>query len=80
VRRIRKLLAAILGGLTGGAVVGVARLFGVELEPEVAGLVVLVAASLSTYLAPANEPALLSLTAHELRGMADRVARQESQR
>jgi hypothetical protein len=79
-RRIRKLFAAILGGLTGGAVVGVARLFGLELEPEVAGLMVLVTASLSTYLAPANEPALPALTAHELRGMADRAARQEAQR
>jgi hypothetical protein len=54
-RRIRKLVAAILGGLTATAVVAVARMAGVELAPEVAGLIVLVAASLSTYLAPANE-------------------------
>ena len=54
-RRVRKLVASVLGGLTGGAVVGVARLSGLELEPEVAGLVVLVASSLATYLAPANE-------------------------
>jgi hypothetical protein len=67
---MRKLVAAILGGLTATAVVAVARMAGVELEPELAGLVVLVAASLSTYLAPANE-------ATELRGMADRAARQE---
>ena len=54
-RRVRKLVAAVLGGLTGGAVVAVARMAGLELEPEVAGLVVLVASSLSTYLSPANE-------------------------
>jgi hypothetical protein len=30
----------------------------VELAPEVAGLIVLIAASLSTYLAPANEAPL----------------------
>jgi hypothetical protein len=54
-RRVRKLVAAILGGLTATAVVAVARMAGVELVPEVAGLIVLVAASLSTYLAPANE-------------------------
>jgi hypothetical protein len=54
-RRIRKLVAAILGGLTATAVVAVARMAGVELEPEVAGLIVLVAASTATYLGPANE-------------------------
>jgi hypothetical protein len=53
--RVRKLIAAILGGLTATAVVAVTRMAGLELEPEVAGLIVLVAASLSTYLAPANE-------------------------
>jgi hypothetical protein len=53
--RIRKLVAAILGGLTATAVVAVARMGGVELEPELAGLAVLVAASLATYIAPANE-------------------------
>jgi hypothetical protein len=57
--RVRKLVAAILGGLTATAVVGVAHLAGVELAPEVAGLAVLVAASLATYVSPANatEPA-----------------------
>jgi energy-converting hydrogenase Eha subunit B len=54
-RRVRKLVAAILGGLTATAVVAVARMAGVEPEPELAGLMVLVAASTSTYLAPANE-------------------------
>lgn len=53
--RVRKLVAAILGGLTATAVVAVARMGGVELEPEVAGLAVLVAASLATYIGPANE-------------------------
>jgi hypothetical protein len=53
-RRIRKLVAAILGGLTATAVVAVARMAGVELAPEVAGLIVLVAASTATYLGPAN--------------------------
>jgi hypothetical protein len=76
-RRIRKLVAAILGGLTATAVVAVANMAGVKLPPEVAGLIVLVAASLSTYLAPANEAPLPTLTAAELRGMADRVARLE---
>jgi hypothetical protein len=76
-RRVRKLVAAILGGLTATAVVAVARMAGVELAPEVAGLIVLVAASVATYLAPANEAPLPTLTAAELRGMADRAARQE---
>jgi hypothetical protein len=57
-RRVRKLVAAILGGLTATAVVAVARMAGVELAPEVAGLIVLVAASTATYLAPANEAPL----------------------
>jgi hypothetical protein len=52
--RVRKLIAAVLGGLTATAVVAVARMAGVELEPEVAGLIVLVAASTATYLGPAN--------------------------
>jgi hypothetical protein len=53
--RVRKLVAAILGGLTATVVVAVAHLAGVELAPELAGLAVLVAASLATYIAPANE-------------------------
>jgi hypothetical protein len=76
-RRIRKLVASVLGGLTAGAAVGVARLFGVELEPEVAGLVVLVASALATYVGPANQVPLPALSSVELRSMADRAARVE---
>jgi len=52
--RIRKLLGSLLGAVTGGAVVGVARLFGVELDPELVGLIVAVCAAVGTYLAPPN--------------------------
>jgi hypothetical protein len=76
-RRIRKLVASVLGGLTAGAAVGVARMAGLELEPEVAGLVVLVAASLATYVGPANQVPLPALSSAELRGMAERAARVE---
>ena len=34
---------------------GVARLFGVELEPELVGLIVAVCSAVGTYLAPPNE-------------------------
>jgi hypothetical protein len=54
-KRIRKLIGSLLGAVTGGAVVGVARLFGVELEPELVGLIVAVCSALGTYLAPPNE-------------------------
>jgi len=54
-KRIRKLIGSLLGAVTGGAVVGVARLFGVELEPELVGLIVAVCSAVGTYLAPPNE-------------------------
>jgi len=54
-KRIRKLLGSLLGAVTGGAVVAAARLFGVELAPELVGLIVAVCSALGTYLAPPNE-------------------------
>jgi len=53
-KRIRKLIGSLLGAVTGGAVVAAARLFGVELDPELVGLIVAVCAAVGTYLAPPN--------------------------
>jgi energy-converting hydrogenase Eha subunit H len=53
--RARKLVAAILGGVSAAGVVVVGRLFGYEVEPELAGLVVLVLSSLAVYVSPPNE-------------------------
>lgn len=54
-RRIRKAVGALLGGVTAGAVLSVAAAFGVEVSPELAGAVAVLLAALGTYLAPANE-------------------------
>ena len=56
-KRFRKLIGSLLGSVTGGAVVAAARLFGVELDPELVGLIVAICSALGTYLAPPNEPA-----------------------
>jgi hypothetical protein len=45
----------MLGGVTAGAVVALGRLAGVDVEPELAGLVVLVLASVAVYVSPPNE-------------------------
>jgi hypothetical protein len=56
--RVRKLVGAVLGGLTAGAIVGVGRLLGWGIEPEVAAALVTILAAVGTYVSPANEPAL----------------------
>lgn len=56
-RRVRKLVGAVLGGVTAGAVIAVGRMAGVEVEPELAAAVVTVLAAIGTYVAPANEAA-----------------------
>ena len=53
--RVRKLVAAVLGGVTAAVVVALGRVAGYEVEPELAGLVVLVLSSLAVYVAPPNE-------------------------
>ena len=53
--RARKLVAAILGGVSAAAVVALGRVAGYEVEPELAGLVVLVLSSLAVYVSPPNE-------------------------
>lgn len=56
-KRIRKAIGALLGGVTAGAVLTAAAAFGVEVAPELAGAVAVLLAALGTYLAPANEVA-----------------------
>jgi hypothetical protein len=53
--RIRKLVGAVLGGITAGAVVAVGGLLGWQVEPELAAAIVVVFTAVATYLAPANE-------------------------
>lgn len=55
-RTIRKLVGALLGGVTGAAVVTVAGLAGWEVPPELAGAIATVLAALGAWIAPANEP------------------------
>lgn len=56
-RRIRKLVGALLGGVTGAAVVAVAGAAGAEVPPELGAAVATLAGALGAWLAPPNEPA-----------------------
>lgn len=56
-RRIRKLIGAALGGVTGAVVVAVARLAGWEADPVLAGAIATVLGALGAWIAPPNEPA-----------------------
>lgn len=53
---IRKAVGALLGGVTGAGVAAVLRLFGLDVPPEVAAAIAVLASTLGAYLAPANEP------------------------
>lgn len=56
-KTVRKAVGALLGGVTGTAVVAVAGAFGLEVTPEVAAAVALLLATLGAWLAPPNEAA-----------------------
>jgi tetrahydromethanopterin S-methyltransferase subunit D len=54
---VKKAVGALLGGVTGGAVVVVLGAFGVTVAPELAASIAIGLATLGTYLAPRNVPA-----------------------
>jgi hypothetical protein len=54
-KRFRKLVGAILGGLTAGAVIAVGGLLGWDVPPELAAAIVTLLAAFGTWVAPPNE-------------------------
>ncbi|WP_026874282.1 hypothetical protein [Jiangella gansuensis] len=56
-RRTRKAVGALLGGVTGAAVIAVADAFDADVEPTLAGAIAVILAAAGTWLAPPNEPA-----------------------
>jgi hypothetical protein len=54
VKKIWKAVGAVLGGLTGTAVIAVAGAFGADVTPEFGAAVALILATFGTYLAPKN--------------------------
>lgn len=53
-RKIKKLVGALLGGVTAGGILAAADAFGLAVGPELATTVAAVLAALGTYLAPKN--------------------------
>ena len=56
-RKIRKAIGALLGGVTGATVTMVLSAFDVEVAPELAAALAVVLATIGTWLAPPNEAA-----------------------
>lgn len=54
VRRIRKLIGTVLGGITAGVVIGAFALFDVTIGTELAAAIVTILAAIGTYVAPKN--------------------------
>jgi len=52
--KVAKALGALLGGITGGAVVVLAGSFGLDITPELGAAVALVLGTVGAYLAPKN--------------------------
>ena len=56
-RRIRKAVGALLGGVTAAAVVAVAEALDVDVSMPVAGAIAVLLSTVGTWLAPPNEAA-----------------------
>lgn len=56
-RRVRKAIGTLLGGVTAGAVMLIGSAAGLEVGAELAAAVVVVLATIGTYVAPKNAEA-----------------------
>ena len=54
-RKIRKLIGSLLGGVTAAVVITVAGALGVTVEAELAAAIAVILAAVGTWIAPANE-------------------------
>lgn len=54
-RKIRKAIGALLGGVTGAVIIAIAGAFGLGLAPELAAAIALILASIGAWIAPPNE-------------------------
>lgn len=53
-RKVRKAVGALLGGLTGATVTALLGALGISVEPEVAAAIALLLATFGAWLAPPN--------------------------
>lgn len=54
IRKIKKAIGALLGGITAGAVVAILEAFNMDVTLQQAGAIAILLTTLGTYLAPKN--------------------------